>query len=82
MNTDVQALARAPPGVQVVTLGAELTGGLGAGGIADVGRRAAEESLEAINGAPSWVAGRAATSVRSTASRRERGAHAPLTRWA
>ena len=55
MNTDVQALARAPPGVQVVTLGAELTGGLGAGGIADVGRRAAEESLEAINGAPSWV---------------------------
>jgi len=49
MNTDVQALARAPEGVGVVELGSELTGGLGAGGIPDVGRSAAEESMDAIS---------------------------------
>lgn len=49
MNTDVQALARAPPGVQVLELGEELTGGLGAGGIPAVGREAAEESMAEID---------------------------------
>ena len=47
MNTDAQALARAPEGVEVLALGQELTGGLGASGIANVGREAAEESQEA-----------------------------------
>ena len=33
----------------MVELGSELTGGLGAGGIPDVGRSAAEESMDAIS---------------------------------
>lgn len=48
MNTDVQALARAPAGVKVIEIGKELTGGLGAGGIPAVGRQAAEETLPDI----------------------------------
>jgi cell division protein FtsZ len=34
--------------VAVVKLGEQLTGGLGAGGVPDIGRQAAEESLPAI----------------------------------
>lgn len=45
----LQALARAPSNVQVVELGQELTGGLGAGGLPDVGREAAEESMAEID---------------------------------
>lgn len=48
MNTDVQALQRAPEGVAVVELGRKLTGGLGAGGQPQIGRLAAEESIEEI----------------------------------
>jgi cell division protein FtsZ len=54
INTDTQALqlCRAP---QVVRLGEKLTRGLGSGGDAEVGERAAEESVdllyEALNGA-------------------------------
>lgn len=48
MNTDTQALVRAPQGIEALTLGTDLTGGLGAGGIPDVGRQAAEESLAEI----------------------------------
>jgi cell division protein FtsZ len=48
MNTDVQALQRAPEGVTVVELGRKLTGGLGAGGNPAVGKSAAEESIEEI----------------------------------
>jgi cell division protein FtsZ len=46
-NTDVQALnaSACPNGIQ---LGAEITGGLGSGGNAEVGRKAAEEDVEMI----------------------------------
>uniref|UniRef100_A0A7S2RZU4 Plastid division protein FtsZ n=1 Tax=Rhizochromulina marina TaxID=1034831 RepID=A0A7S2RZU4_9STRA len=54
MNTDVQALARAPSHVKTLTLGTALTGGLGAGGKPGVGQEAAEESLRDIE---SFVAG-------------------------
>jgi len=37
--------------VAVVKLGEQLTGGLGAGGVPDIGRQAAEESLPAISAA-------------------------------
>lgn len=48
MNTDVQALARAPESVQTLAIGSSLTGGLGAGGKPAVGQEAAEESLRDI----------------------------------
>jgi cell division protein FtsZ len=48
MNTDVQALARAPDTVQTLAIGSSLTGGLGAGGKPAVGQEAAEESLRDI----------------------------------
>lgn len=46
-NTDAQVLAISPVDNQIV-LGRELTGGLGAGGNPEVGRMAAEESIEEI----------------------------------
>lgn len=44
VNTDAQALARFKDVAEIVTIGKEVTRGLGAGGIPDNGRRAAEES--------------------------------------
>ncbi len=46
-NTDKQALATSRSRQRIV-LGAQVTGGLGAGGNPDIGRQAAEESLEDI----------------------------------
>ena len=47
MNTDIQALQRSNAQVRL-PLGKQLTGGLGAGGIPDVGEKAAQESREEI----------------------------------
>jgi len=47
MNTDMQALQRSNAETRL-PLGAELTGGLGAGGVPDVGEQAADESREDI----------------------------------
>ena len=47
MNTDVQALQRSDAQVRI-PIGKELTGGLGAGGIPDMGQKAAEESKDEI----------------------------------
>lgn len=46
-NTDLQVLKDSPVSNQIV-LGRELTGGLGAGGNPEIGRMAAEESIEEI----------------------------------
>lgn len=47
MNTDIQALQRSNAQVRL-PLGKQLTGGLGAGGIPEVGEKAAQESREEI----------------------------------
>ncbi len=47
MNTDIQALQRSNAQIRM-PLGRELTGGLGAGGVPDVGEQAAQESREEI----------------------------------
>lgn len=47
LNTDVQALQRSNASVRL-PIGKELTGGLGAGGIPEMGEKAAEESKEEI----------------------------------
>ncbi len=47
MNTDVQALQRSNAQVRI-PIGKELTGGLGAGGIPEMGMKAAEESKDEI----------------------------------
>jgi cell division protein FtsZ len=47
-NTDAQALTAAFP-AHPIQLGAEVTGGLGAGSVAAIGKAAAEESIDAIN---------------------------------
>lgn len=47
MNTDIQALQRSNAQIRM-PLGKELTGGLGAGGIPDVGEKAAQESRDEI----------------------------------
>lgn len=47
MNTDIQALQRSNAQIRL-PLGRELTGGLGAGGIPEVGEKAAEESREEV----------------------------------
>lgn len=47
LNTDIQALQRSNAQIRV-PLGKELTGGLGAGGVPDIGQKAAEESKEEI----------------------------------
>jgi cell division protein FtsZ len=47
MNTDVQALQRSNAHVRL-PIGKELTGGLGAGGIPEIGEKAAQESKEEI----------------------------------
>jgi len=47
MNTDIQALQRSNAQIRM-PLGRHLTGGLGAGGIPDVGEKAAQESREEI----------------------------------
>lgn len=47
MNTDIQALSRAP-GTHKVQLGEKLTGGRGTGGDCEMGRRSAEESRDVI----------------------------------
>ena len=47
MNTDVQALQRSNAQVRM-PIGKELTGGLGAGGVPDVGEKAAVESMDEI----------------------------------
>lgn len=48
VNTDAQALSRFKDLAQVVNIGKEVTRGLGAGGLPDNGRKAAEESREEI----------------------------------
>ncbi|NLZ77013.1 MAG: cell division protein FtsZ [Spirochaetales bacterium] len=47
MNTDVQALQRSNAHIRL-PIGKELTGGLGAGGIPEIGEKAAQESKEEI----------------------------------
>lgn len=47
MNTDMQALQRSNAQIRI-PIGKELTGGLGAGGIPEVGEKAAQESKEDI----------------------------------
>ncbi|MFA5513411.1 MAG: cell division protein FtsZ [Sphaerochaetaceae bacterium] len=47
MNTDIQALQRSNAQVRM-PLGRQLTGGLGAGGVPEVGEKAAQESREEI----------------------------------
>lgn len=47
LNTDVQALQRSNAQIRL-PIGKELTGGLGAGGIPEMGQKAAEESREEI----------------------------------
>ena len=47
LNTDVQALQRSNAGTRIA-IGKELTGGLGAGGVPEVGEKAAIESKEEI----------------------------------
>ena len=47
LNTDVQALQRSNATIRL-PIGKELTGGLGAGGIPDMGEKAAEESRDEI----------------------------------
>lgn len=47
MNTDIQALQRSNATIRM-PLGRQLTGGLGAGGVPDVGEKAAQESREEI----------------------------------
>lgn len=47
MNTDVQALQRSNAQTRIA-IGRELTGGLGAGGVPEVGEKAAQESKEEI----------------------------------
>lgn len=47
MNTDIQALQRSNAQVRM-PLGKQLTGGLGAGGVPEVGEKAAQESREEI----------------------------------
>jgi len=47
MNTDIQALQRSNAQIRM-PLGRQLTGGLGAGGVPDVGEKAAQESREEI----------------------------------
>ena len=48
VNTDAQALSRFKNVADIVNIGKEVTRGLGAGGIPDNGRRAAEESREEL----------------------------------
>jgi cell division protein FtsZ len=48
LNTDVQALARMAEPARTMVIGNDVTRGLGAGGMPEIGRRAAEESREAI----------------------------------
>jgi len=48
INTDAQALARFKDTASVVNIGKEVTRGLGAGGVPENGRLAAEESRDAI----------------------------------
>lgn len=50
VNTDLQALQRANAGKKL-SIGSKLTNGLGAGGVPDVGEKAAEESREEIKNA-------------------------------
>ncbi len=50
VNTDMQALQRASARAKL-PIGSQLTGGLGAGGVPDVGEKAAEESKEEIKNA-------------------------------
>ncbi len=47
MNTDIQALKKSHANVKL-PIGAKLTGGLGAGGIPDIGEQAAQESKDEI----------------------------------
>lgn len=47
LNTDVQALARVR-GARTMTIGNTITRGLGAGGVPEIGRRAADESRQQI----------------------------------
>ncbi|CAM9892238.1 unnamed protein product, partial [Phaeothamnion confervicola] len=44
LNTDAQAINRQPEGIKTLQIGNDVTRGLGAGGVPDIGKRAAEES--------------------------------------
>lgn len=48
VNTDAQALSRFKNVAQIVNIGKEVTRGLGAGGIPENGRQAAEESRQEL----------------------------------
>eukprot|EP00903_Cladosiphon_okamuranus_P009246 g8823.t1 len=44
LNTDAQAINRVPEAIKTLQIGNDVTRGLGAGGVPDIGKRAAEES--------------------------------------
>lgn len=44
LNTDAQAINRVPESIKTLQIGNDVTRGLGAGGMPDIGKRAAEES--------------------------------------
>ncbi|KAG5190321.1 filamentous temperature sensitive Z, partial [Tribonema minus] len=44
LNTDAQAINRMPEGIKTLQIGTDVTRGLGAGGVPEIGKRAAEES--------------------------------------
>ncbi|CAM9977345.1 unnamed protein product [Pylaiella littoralis] len=44
LNTDAQAINRVPDSIKTLQIGNDVTRGLGAGGVPDIGKRAAEES--------------------------------------
>jgi cell division protein FtsZ len=48
VNTDAQALSRFKNVAEIVNIGKEVTRGLGAGGIPENGRKAAEESRQEL----------------------------------
>jgi len=48
MNTDTQALAKQPNDVATLNIGMDVTRGLGAGGMPEIGKKAAEESRNDI----------------------------------
>ncbi|CAN0464991.1 unnamed protein product [Ectocarpus sp. 12 AP-2014] len=44
LNTDAQAINSIPEAIKTLQIGNDVTRGLGAGGVPDIGKRAAEES--------------------------------------
>ncbi|CAM9486915.1 unnamed protein product [Chrysoparadoxa australica] len=48
LNTDAQAINRHPETIKTLTIGNDVTRGLGAGGVPEIGKRAAEESKDDV----------------------------------